>query len=90
MRNRRLLALLAVTIAIIAFGVYGVASAPGAVVASPTPRPTLRRGDRGAAVHPGVRGHGHPHARTESAERPRVDRGEVSRRVDRRDLSSMA
>ncbi|SNS81887.1 NTF2-like N-terminal transpeptidase domain-containing protein [Streptosporangium subroseum] len=41
MRRRGLIALIASTVAIIAFGVYGVTSSPGAVVASPSPSPTI-------------------------------------------------
>lgn len=40
MRDRRLLVLAASAVAIVAFGVYGVMAAPGAVVASPSPRST--------------------------------------------------
>ncbi|MFI6457732.1 penicillin-binding transpeptidase domain-containing protein [Streptosporangium amethystogenes] len=40
MRDRRLLVLAALAVAIAAFGVYGVMAAPGAVVASPSPRST--------------------------------------------------
>ena len=41
MRRRWLIVLIASTVAIIAFGVYGVTTSPGAVVASPSPSPTL-------------------------------------------------
>ncbi|MEV4184580.1 penicillin-binding transpeptidase domain-containing protein [Streptosporangium canum] len=41
MRSRWLLALIATAVAIVAVGVYGLATAPGAVVASPSPRPGL-------------------------------------------------
>ncbi|MER5650282.1 penicillin-binding transpeptidase domain-containing protein [Streptosporangium sp. NPDC002524] len=40
MRDRRLVALIFSATAILVFGVYGVVAAPGAVVASPSPRPT--------------------------------------------------
>ncbi|MFB9680183.1 penicillin-binding transpeptidase domain-containing protein [Streptosporangium vulgare] len=54
MRDRRLLVLIFSATAILVFGVYGVVAAPGAVVASPSPRPTPA-GDADDAETPKVR-----------------------------------
>ncbi|WP_436757782.1 penicillin-binding transpeptidase domain-containing protein [Streptosporangium sp. V21-05] len=51
MRDRRLVALIFSATAILVFGVYGVVAAPGAVVASPSPRPTPA-GDADDAKNP--------------------------------------